>query len=413
MNPINKNNSVQDANSSEGASNTTTGWRGRQITSKPKSSLITTITGAFQRVLSSLKRILKQIFSPFHKISKKNASVRMINPEQKVEQTATEPPVPENGINIGLPNGGNTCWFNSAMKLMASTSLFDNMLEAGLNDSADQKQVRDALRELIFTLRSGKGPGVIVREDYTKVLDAMKLIPIHGNNIAERNQADPTEFLIQLQDYLGFEQPKKSGLKFVKNYQLPGSDDTEQFQKFGTCTDEETFMLTLDIPNQIEENELLSLHRLIEPTDEVEVRPDVADDQNNRLFTRTWRLASLPDEFLVYLKRWNVEGEKINNRIELNGSGEFEFTLCDPKKDEEGNIIGETPREKTVRYRMAGSIDHRGSSLHGGHYVANLRTSEGPVCHNDAVINSIESKDFGANGFLLLLKKVQDEDTDT
>ncbi len=69
------------------------------------------------------------------------------------------PPPPVNGIQVGLPNIGNTCWLNSILQLMASNTYLDPLLTHELKDK-ENKTVRNlfqaAFRALISDMRLGK-----------------------------------------------------------------------------------------------------------------------------------------------------------------------------------------------------------------------------------------------------------------
>lgn len=322
------------------------------------------------------------------------------------------PAPPSAGIRVPLNNFGNTCWLNSIVKFIACTNFYDEML----SQPVQYKRLQGFLREIVISLRTGKGIADIFFKAFLNEL--RKLMP----QIPIGRQNDAPEFLIQLtrllqwkpvlanqletETYNKLEIYPQLGMTYQATTHLP-----EGWTKFPTvnnfCTE-----VMVTIPEDF--NGDLDLATLIMERGRRMIRPDKLNQntpgtQNEMEFMSTTHFITLPSLMMVYIKRFisdksGQNRKKLNNLMALDRNQQIGFRRFDVVYQQ---IAGKPVPQQFVQremcyYRIGAAVEHLGE-LGGGHYICWERAANGAhIKHDDHVITESQTPNYVAGYFLRL-----------
>lgn len=360
------------------------------------------------------------------------------------------PPVPREGINVGLPNindsggFGNTCWLNSILKFISCGTEFDDMLTQKI--SAESTLAQTKFREMVSTLRTGKTPdGQIVKsipeKMYKEFLKSLKELKNLDNQapIIPRNQG------------IGYQQDAYEYIQaFGRAFQWqPLSDDPvinrmiDEQRNFpqqatifkpanATRPDQRKLptqhMSVACIPVCLPPALLYTPHiplNISELTKEEDIREVLlnADDRHSgkydwnvhKCFTflpQTMILSinrSVTDLSLQALSSPSLFTRKVLNPLEVDDEGLISITEHTPVY--EGNRIVNFIPNRICYYRIDTALTHLGSQANSGHYICEERSENGKtIRHSDNHIAPASSDSgFGTSGSLIRLKLVKEE----
>ena len=126
----------------------------------------------------------------------------------------TPPPIgmplpPADGLKMQMINLGASCWFNTTMKIMASTNAYDYLLNLNVDrtdHSPEQQQMRKEiqtkLKDMVQTIRSASPGSVVDRGKYIEVLTALDRAMPGKNYLNHAN--NPSVFIKTLTKYLSY-----------------------------------------------------------------------------------------------------------------------------------------------------------------------------------------------------------------
>lgn len=320
-------------------------------------------------------------------------------------KTGTSLPVfPNDGIKIGLSNYGNTCWLNSILKFISSTSLYDQMLTEKIVTPLGKFQA--LIREIVTFLRTGKD----VPEKYMRAL--LNEIQTHAPRFILGLQQDAPELLFEFTKLLNWTLPSNSelllrtGLLYKPTTTLPKGGN-----KFGTINTAATNLEVTIPPNYSgKELDLALLIRdegsCMSALDQSEA--DVKANADKFNFVRTTHLLNLPRTIVIYLKRfsWDAKSnaKKLPLPLKLNTNHQIVLTKHEPVL--QNSHVVSMKEVETASYRIGSAVIHKGDP-DSGHYVCMIRNPNGSLTeHDDTKIISRLDSSFGSEGYLLRLDRV-------
>jgi len=313
------------------------------------------------------------------------------------------PAPPENGIRVGLPNLGNTCWFNSLIKFMASARFFDSMLAPTGDEATDQ--LRRDLADLFIYLRLCSDQHVFsssLLDDYFERIVGT-IVEETEFEYEEGEQCDPSEFLNFLMQFL----------------QWSPSETVKMRESNSRCEKDGEFewpILHLDLPEDLKDS--------ADPFDfEMHTHHSSKIDGGGWLTTFPTRL---PDEIVCVIKRFDQVMQPQVKQGKPSRKGKeplYEMALTYRKHKNLIHIAGGEARvplfgstfgrdrHKGImdlyRYRVAGSIIHHGKGIDCGHYTATELTSRLHKAHDDEVVK--EAADWPEiDAFMLRLVRIKE-----
>ncbi len=364
---------------------------------------------------------------------KKDLSLDSVTPVHSKETFL--PPVPIKGIQVGLKNFGNSCWLNATLKFIASTTYYDEML--GGDPPKGVERLHGFLKDMIFHLRTGE------QVPETSYLAFMRELRKATQKFEKGQQHDAVEFLEILCEQLKWaptvilDEEAMRLLNDSKKYPrtaseyvhaprvghesedaLPSGWGKKVFHENSRWVIEVNISLqstALDISQQLEKPELVSVQ--LDRLTDIEPASDKVDNVSFP-FEVIAHFTCLPDVVMIHLKRFHQDGNverRIDAPIELE---ENEFITLN-RYEIESKIIGgvsmqEMKLKERCRYRIGAAICHiGGSSTEHGHYVCEERPAESGnlIRHDDSKVhNDIKVDNFGRQGYLLRLNKVNKAD---
>ncbi len=322
------------------------------------------------------------------------------------------------GIQMQLINYGegfaNMCWLNSAIMFMASTTLFDELLNLESHKVPHQYQeLHETLRRIVRTLREGTDRAPLSQEEYLPLVFEVKaLMPSDGpdsRTTVGRDQLDPLDFFRRLA--VAFAHPVVQRLdkgstdpiiretcvqsSSVYKSLLPNSFKNPNRENFES-------VLSVELPveeyerraevNLFEEYSRPAGLKDIELTRLVDIEGTSFEAPQMGSALRCRKLTNLPTQLMIYFNRLGSangmahdEGvEKCNRDIAIGPNATFEVEEYDPTPviTSEGERPCLLPRFKCT-YRVAAAITQWGQSSHGGHYVCSQVTKEGRLLLHD------------------------------
>lgn len=380
-------------------------------------------------------------------------------PSPEPKSISTWPLPPYHGIKVGLPNitdtggFGNTCWLNSIIKFMCSGTDFDDMFTK--TPPPKMKALQDQFKTLFSILRTGKtADGQIVKdvpkETYQEFLRALKRsIPQCVGAIGRQQEAE--EFFNILGEALEWkpvstsqiiqQEMNESGLFPRQAAQYIPTDTTPKDKTRSGWQVNSFPILRIKVSYEsytskapLDLNQLASTSEIIEdvkpdnpikvPDTHPKARPGALRDESHD-FIKQMRLTRLPPTMIVSLDRVVISPDimympevlahperyqkKLTNHILVDKDGLISFTEYKPIFNDQGYVAQLIPFKK-CRYRIDAALTHQGGAF-SGHYVCQVRPSSGQKTeHSDKfVTNMSDDHDFGLNGVLFRLTRVNEE----
>lgn len=306
---------------------------------------------------------------------------------------------PKGGIKMGITNLGNSCWFNSALKFLASTTVFD----AGFN--TNNSELSQLFGVAINELRLGK-QGVLP----SSLLDKLKeVVEENFQRFSLSRQCDSDEFIRALMNEIW----DASGQEFESREML-----NEQMQRFFYQATNVYTPKGHEVPKTLQSEGLkgvlilrLEQHDLDtkDPIDLSELlsRDDPLEaegvDWQNHLYIRNLRFTHLPDELVINLQRGVRVGSQLGREVKCSRPVKMDPNSCLTFPLYEV-WEGELQHVEDVPYRIEAAIIHYGGQG-GGHYVCKTRNPDGTLTyHSDTAVRRSEDP-IGQDGVYFYLKK--------
>lgn len=345
-------------------------------------------------------------------------------PETPFIAAADLPEPPQGGIIVGLANYGNTCWLNSTLKFIASTSYYDEMLT--IPPPRNRVALQDHLRTIVGLVRQGQKVPEPFFKDFLKELK--KAIP--GMVIGK--QHDAPEFLLEITKILrwqpAFLDPEatlemnkqdlypRRGMVYEPKEDMPaGLGKYAKLEDFHTHVD-----VTIPTKDAADKPLLLTALDLATLAGDVgsrPIRPDLLQEgvKNDKQFKfeTVHHFVTLPKIIMIYLKRFHSDpngkkAAKISAPIQL-ADHQVQFTRYEPEyvKDLKGvDCVDKMTPKETVSYRIGAAIVHSGSTG-GGHYTCMERAADGSIIyHSDSTVRKGGSEKDFSGGYFLRLDRV-------
>lgn len=327
--------------------------------------------------------------------------------------------ISEKGIRCGLPNRGNTCWLNAALKFIASTHSFDPMITRK-NINRKYIPLQNHLIEMVNELRTLE-KGVVDIKKYDALVEEIAKL----DGIEEIGKQEDARALFQVL-FNVFQWPpahpsndQAENLVRTCAYYKPVDSSNIKYGKINSSK----MWQEITIPQGYEG--ALKLDQMIESPDRLEVTPDVAVTEGSQ-FDKNTRFIHLPNTLIFFVKRSIISEEELNsaldqeediqthakkayNPIHMNEDETITFTEYCLIKDNDGNILGVKPKTRKT-YKLTGTITHSGEDGQG-HYVCQERALNGTlVQHNDSKVKVLEEgTPISSQGYLLRLDLVGTE----
>lgn len=325
-------------------------------------------------------------------------------------------PVPKDGIKVGLPNTGNTCWLNALLVFISCTPFYDKMMSDP--PPKGREKLQETLRNIVNDLRRGI---FISNKTYYQFLKEVKeqiLILVPERDIRLGDTADAPELFRKLIEALNWAplrerlNPKEiqelieSGL-YAQKGKIYRSK-IQGVEKYGFIGNSEPH-IEIDLNKYRGTKDEIDLEN---GTEEREIRPDAAPKMlgtGNQKFEFQEVYTHLPTTLMLFLKRTSSESNsyiqclKILNPLKLH-KGHIIITEYAPIMDDLGRIIDMKPAYR-CRYRIGASITHNGGPG-GGHFICEERTATGTLYHDDRTVSELNDPNMGVNGYLVRLDLV-------
>ena len=322
---------------------------------------------------------------------------KMIEGVYEVRYIQDLAPISKTGIRLGIQNLGSSCWFNSALKFLATTTLFDDAINRG------ESRLHNIFKRTINELRMGNGgeilsPKVLAQLQY----ECSQEFPQFSFYEQQHSDEFFRLLLEKLNPNIGknlssLEDVERLGLtpfyyECFNRYVLQEEGDATK----KTASDNFKGEMVLDVDMSAEGS--IDLNSCLTQMNEVEVRAD--SDHKNHQFSKGLVATHLPDHLFVNVKRIQM-GEhgtqKCSRPIELKDNCiKFEQYKVEGDHVE---VVGD------VVYQIDAAIIHLGGTK-GGHYVCATRNPDGSmVVHNDRLIYPAGDR-LLAQGLFFRLSKV-------
>ncbi|XP_063234834.1 uncharacterized protein LOC134537871 isoform X2 [Bacillus rossius redtenbacheri] len=305
------------------------------------------------------------------------------------------------------PAGSNRCWLNATLQVLLGMSrLLQDLRHAEQDGSRTPSPV---LQELLRLARArDRGEGAEVRAALAAFHDSLVAL---DPAFTSGRQLDAAEFLTRLLEYLGAG-PVSSNLEFV----LETRASCPRCSR--SCLSEEVHrMLLLGVADASQE---VHLQALVESYFTAEARR--CEDCSAECRGRT-AFRALPRFLIIQLKRYVMQdgvAQKICQAVRIpsnlfmqksysNASYQSAHQQSSPKTSSseafpdtaaQSNMDSHyIPRTRTpgdeYSYRLMGTVIHHGSSLHSGHYVADVYSwQQGAWYHyNDSSVSPITEQE--------------------
>lgn len=314
-----------------------------------------------------------------------DSSLAVLNP-LSMDAPIKNAPIYE--IKMGIPNIGNSCWLNSSLKFIATTDYFDSMLTTTSNEEHDT--LRQALHNVVMKLRHGSKDR-LSQKIYQKLTDEIKKhIPVHS---LDGTQKDPVEFIHSLINLLKWNPEKE---KFQAQY-VYKSHNERKVAEFP-----ENWYYHVSFLSSDQETPDASLHGLVTREDLVFLRTDIEEEAG---YVRSSHFSKLPDHLFVLLNRgvWDQNGNSVKIQTLLRTENGI-IKLAEEKTDGDKTIP-----TKLVSYKIESAIVHDWGCVNYGHYVCHTRSDDKLVRHSDTHLTEVTEEHFGVSGYLLHLKKCDEE----
>lgn len=257
----------------------------------------------------------------------------------------------------GLRNSGVTCWLNSLIQALLSSTIFCSTLS---NTRNDESSTHEQFKLLIEMERSGND----ISNISTVILRALVAdLTRHRKKInMEFGQQSCSEGLILLLEMLGdseinkrFNHVQRNTIRCLETDKVVSS--VRSVNNIFYIFDEES-LLKLGLRT------FLLNHSTVMGKEYI---PD--DHQSGNTYERYYTLCRTPEIIIIALNRYMTDGKGYKNRntqIKLPD----EFTIPHKKS---GEII----------YNKIAEIDHFGGSTSGGHYVVRAKRNNESYLFND------------------------------
>lgn len=315
----------------------------------------------------------------------------------------------------GLANCGNSCYLNSCLQVLSHTYELNDFLKLGeyknkLNKKPDSVLIIewDKLREMIWSDNCTIAPwGFLKSVQKVSLLKDRELFSGYAQN-------DVHEYLLFMIDCFHMSLAREVDMtvkgKIVnrtdqlarKCYEMMKNMYSKEYSEmlnifFGihvseitsvttnkrlSITPEPFSVLDLSVPSDIQQPSLfdcLDLYCRKEKLDGANIWYNDKTKQNE-VAERGIVFWSLPNILIIDLKRWGMNGKKLNKMVDIP------VTNVDLSK----YVNGYSP--ETYKYDLYGICNHHGGSR-GGHYTAHVKNANGKwYNYNDTNVNEISEE---------------------
>ncbi|PJD96719.1 MAG: hypothetical protein CK425_05090 [Parachlamydia sp.] len=358
------------------------------------------------------------------------------------------PPPPVEGILVGLPNVGNTCWLNSVLTTLACSPQRDALFEVDVETLpssaystpketpdadkakliAQQKaailELQRTLKTVIYTLRTQK-EGTVDRQLCKRLVNALPIL-MPNQNIQALNQQEAAEALLlfearfawptnaELDQTAATEKTRQQFYQAIKLYSSLKKGQIKQAstQNFGSTVSFTFKSADLNKPN--ERVNISDYFRQEYQGDVVEITSDLVlgEDTERRVadYTIEQVFVNLPETLSINIQRNVVISEAealqaiLENRypikqkcardIDIDANGCIVLYECDPNRvgfNEDDTRMTILPKYACT-YEVATAIVHAGGA-DDGHYTCIERTPQGKYYdHNDSWVHEVSSE---------------------
>lgn len=376
--------------------------------------------------------------------SHKKKSSSHNQPKQKIKEQPEPKPQPTNLKNPtasrlkdnhysfwpGLKNVGNTCFFNSTIKLMSRSGLFDDILSANLNEerwhrytnNLTAKEIKrrqkllNAMQKLVFEIRKGKQSELLDKnKNEALITDFQKQYGKFSNLFVGMSPQDADEIFSHLANILPFD--------------FTDFADSKSYTKItyiGTGKEDDVKLILNDDPiwkraYSIEDPSIKSVQDVINfsyyHVEEIRTEGDKIEHKDgNKYFFNTQEMVVAPPKLLyVNFKRSNgyydkKKGEFVSHFIAKNIDFNQKIKLPLYNISEKEQIRSQTG---FAHYHAVAVIKHQGTGTQNGHYVAYLQENEnGWRSHSDMNVSDKlvpVSDDYNKNRITSILYEIVED----
>jgi ubiquitin C-terminal hydrolase len=375
-------------------------------------------------------------------------STTISTPANPLPNPGRLPPPPVDGILIGLPNVGNTCWLNSVLTTLACSPQRDGLFEVdvetlpafvysiptGTPDAekakliAQQKaailELQRALKTVIYTLRTQK-EGTIDRKLCKRLVNALPIL-MPRQNIQALNQQEAAEALLLFETRFAWPTnaeldqtaaTEKTRQQFCQAIKLYSSLKEGQIKEARTQNFASTVSLTFKSADLKKPNERVNISDYFRQEyqgDVVETTSDLVlgEDTEKREadYTIEQVFVNLPETLSINIQRNVVISEeealqailedrdpikqKCARAIDIDANGCIVLYECDPNQvgfTEDDTRMAILPKYACT-YEVATAVVHAGGA-NGGHYTCIERTPQGKYYdHDDSWVHEVSSE---------------------
>ena len=330
----------------------------------------------------------------------------------------------------GLANCGNSCYLNSCLQVLSHTYELNDFLILGdyknkLNKKPDSVLIIewDKLRELIWSDNCTIAPwGFLKSVQKVSLLKDRELFSGYAQNdvheyllfmidcfhMSLAREVDMTikGKIINNTDKLAIKCYEMMKLMYSKEYSemlnifygIHVSEITSiETNKRLSATPEPFSVLDLSVPSDIEQPSLFDCIDLYCRKEKLEGENAWYNDKTHQkeVAERGIIFWSLPNILIIDLKRWGMNGRKINKMVNIP------ITNVDLSKYVKGYS------SDSYKYDLYGICNHHGNSR-GGHYTANVKNANGKwYNYNDTNVNEIkEEKLITTEAYCFFYRKI-------
>lgn len=291
---------------------------------------------------------------------------------------------------LGLQNGGNDCWINSACQLFFNIPSYQKAIDRCLQAFEEGESRPEFTTEKYLALKELKALMDLYRFEKnrssvrsislvnTRLVRewAIRFVPDINSRVSQEDPMVLFEFLLDLIDHslpVLEERQTSNNPNVLSQGRVERKGDTHPAE----------FFLELDL-ERYKEIDHVSFERVLRRF----FHTTSVIDQGPYELTKTCKFDAPPDDLTIKIHR------ETYSTTEVDGKKEFRHSLISTKVDLPFMFEGKAKYfGEDVSYKLSAIVEHRGTTPRGGHYVCYMEDEKGNWwCCNDSRVTPISKE---------------------